>query len=635
MATCGSVYWNEISPAIFGAMFQNAMDPKKRREVGAHYTSEANILKLIKPLFLDSLVQEFEDIKLLKNEKIKNQKLYALQDKIASLKFLDPACGCGNFLIITYRELRRLENAILKETLTSALLLQEFGTKVSINQFYGIEIEDWPAEIAHLSMWLMQHVMNQESSELLGKDIPSIPLKESSTIVCNNSLTINWEDVISPHECSYIIGNPPFGGAVTINSEQKQWLKDLYPQKYKVNRADFVTAWFVKASNYMLLNSNIKTAFVATNSICQGQQVAILWGLLIKQGIIINFAYTSFKWTNSAKDKAGITCIIIGFSYVNNVSKIIYKQRDDNSIVGYRVNNISPYLIDEPSNTIIPSCSNAISAPLPIMFGNMPNDDGNLLLSYEEALDLKERYPGIDKFIKFFKGSDEIINGKTRCCFWLKDEDRDKWSAYDVINERLNRCKIYRLKSTRSNTLKLAQKPWLFEGSLNPKSALVIPGVSSERRKYIPIDFIDDKTIISNAAFIIPNADFLTLSLMLSYMHMVWMKLTSGRLKTDYRYSKDMIYNTFVWPELDDSVKRKLMEVARDIYTCRCLHRKSLAELYDPETMPDDLRDLHIKNDDLVEQAYRAEPFVDDDDRLSFLINLYNKKINDNSKDGK
>ena len=562
---CGRLKWKEISPAVFGAMFQNAMNPEKRRNMGAHYTSEENILKLIKPLFLDELTAEFDDIdKNYVQESVRKKKFLALQDKISSLKFLDPACGCGNFLIVSYRELRRLENKILEQVYTSCFLDIQYAIKVNINQFYGIEIEDWPAEIAHLSMWLMEHVMNQETALKFGHTVPSIPLKSSATIKPWNALTTDWNDVIKAKECDYILGNPPFGGAVTTTKEQKEWLQNVYPPKYKINRVDYVSAWYVKACDYMMHNKSIKAAFVSTNSICQGQQVEILWGLLIGKGININFAYTSFPWTNAATNAATVTCIIVGFSYIKKNENYLFEINKDNILICKKVKLISPYLIEESSLSIVRACSKAINAINEIHFVNMPVDGGNLLLSYEEGQNLINSSRPATKFLKKFVGSDELINGGHRYCLWLKEEDRTEWELIPYIMEKVNACRKYREESKHSgDAYKLRNKPWSFREHRNPKSAIVIPSVSSARRKYIPIDIVNHDTIVSNLAFLIPDGDYITFSIIVSRMHMVWMRLTSGRLGTGYRYSRDLTYNTFVWPDLTDEQKDKLKQSAK------------------------------------------------------------------------
>lgn len=625
---CGRLRWKEISPAVFGAMFQNAMDPDKRRNMGAHYTSEENILKLIKPLFLDELTAEFDDIdKNYVQESVRKKKFLALQNKISSLTFLDPACGCGNFLIVSYRELRRLENKILEQVFTDGFLNISDAIKVNINQFYGIEIEDWPAEIAHLSMWLMEHVMNQETALKFGQTIPSIPLKSSATIKPWNALTTDWNKVIKAEDCDYILGNPPFGGVTYLSEEQRTWLKSVFPPKFKLSMGDYVSGWFVKATDYMSHNKSIKTAFVSTNSLCQGIQVPTLWALLLDKGIHINFAYTSFPWTNAATNAATVTCIIVGFSYTQVHESYLFEINKGNDLIIKKVKNISPYLIDDLSMTIVKRASKKINALLDMKIGNVPRDDGNLLLTVDEAQDFIKKSHPICKFLKKFVGSDELIKGTYRYCLWLDKEKRSLWENIPEIRTRIQKVKNFRSSSSRQGTRELSLTPWSMDGTLNPKSAIVVPSVSSARREYVPIDIVNKDTIVSNLAFLIPDGDYITFSVIVSRMHMVWMRLTSGRLGTGYRYSRDLTYNTFIWPDFTDDQKAQLKQSAKDILIFRFSTKKSLAELYNPETMPAELLQLHQRNDALVESCYRDKPFASDEERLSFLLGLYNQKV--------
>lgn len=645
----GKMAWHEISPAIFGSMFQNALDPKTRREMGAHYTSEENILKIINPLFMDALRDEFKKIKALptgddeSNLRLKNrlakarqEALMAFQNKLASLKFLDPACGCGNFLIIAYRELRRLENQVLEELFSQKGWILEVSEaiKVNINQFYGIEIEDWPSEIAHLSMWLMQHVMNQETSQKFGVDIPSIPLKTSATIVCANALTCDWQEILPASECSYILGNPPFGGAVTTSDEQKAWLKNVYPQNYKINRVDFCSAWYVKASSYMQENKNIRAALVATNSICQGQQVNTLWGLLLDKRIVINFAWTSFMWSNEASNKAKVTCIIVGFSYQKDLLNKIYSVKDDGSIAVISTPNISPYLVPSKKSVVVKPHNKPLSAKINLKYGNMPCDGGNLILSPVEYQEIIQKSPEIKQFVKYFKGSVEIINGTKRYCLWLKKEDEKQWNKIPFIKERVDACRSFRENSIKTGgAYQLKDKPWSFVEQFNPSSALVIPSVSSARRFYVPMEFITDDTIISNLGFILPKASVYEYGILVSRMHMCWMRLTCGKLKNDYRYSRDLVYNTFIWPDVTEAKEDLISEFAQDIIKIRDKHIytddpiPTLASLYNPESMPPDLKEAHAKLDTEVEKLYRDEPFEDDDERTAFMLDLYAQKV--------
>lgn len=645
---CGKLSWSEISPAVFGAMFQGAMNKEERRNMGAHYTSEENILKLIKPLFLDDLYSEFEELKK-KAEPLKigaatakradssrrknfavRKMFYDFLEEVGKLKFLDPACGCGNFLLVTYKELRTLENEVF-DYINEGAFTNSF---INIDQFYGIEIEDWPVEIAHVSMWLMQHLMNQQANARFGSNISSIPLKSSATIVRANALTTDWNDILPASECSYILGNPPFGGAKYVSDEQKEWLKAVYPPKHKLGFVDFVTAWFVKASDYMLQNKHVHAAFVATNSICQGQQVETLWGLLLEKGININFAYTSFPWNNDAAGKAIVTCVIVGFSYTKTNNHVLYiydvKNRD---FVRHGCHTIAPYLCDSSNPVIVRAKSKAFDLSKNLSFGNMPNDGGNLIMSYEEGQKFLNEHQEIRPFVKRFIGSSELMKSEFRYCFWLTEQDKDKWSSILEIMEHVTSCEQWRTQQVKTGgAFKVRDMPWRF-GQLanpsNPERALVIPRVSSERRKYIPLGFIDSKFIVSDLAFILPNATYYDFGVLTSLMHNVWSRFTSGRLESRIRYSRDLTFNTFVWPEVSDERRDEIDKLAKEILLTRIDFETqfTLGEMYNPENMPDELKDVHNRLDAAVERAYRKEPFKDDEERLSFLLDLYSKAI--------
>lgn len=662
LLVCGQLSWQEISPAIFGAMFQGAMNKEERRTLGAHYTSEENILKVIKPLFLDKLYSEFEELKKDSEEKIKeidaipslknkrsnriagytdflSQKAIDLDEarknvfrdflkRIGKMKFLDPACGCGNFLLISYKMLRQLENDVL-EYINEGNFTDSY---ININQFYGIEIEDWPAEIAHVSMWLMQHLLNQEGNLRFGTNIQSIPLKTSATIVTDNALTIDWNDVLPAEECSYILGNPPFGGTTFTTDEQKKWLRDVYPPKYKLGCADFVTAWFVKAADYMKKNNKVETSFVSTNSICQGEQVNIVWGLLQGKGISINFAYTSFPWTNDASDKATVSCVIVGFSYTEHNNKILYRfDKKTDSCTPKECNLISPYLTETSESKIVRSISNAISTNLKLVFGNKPADGGNLIFDYEEGRKFLEENPTAKKFVKKFIGSSELIKGEFRYCLWLAPYDKKEWSIISEICSRIEKIKLFREASSKPSTVKIAKYPWRFAelaNPSNPESALVIPAVSSENRQYIPMDFIKNDTIVSNLAFILPNATHYDFAILTSRMHMCWMRLTSGRLGTGYRYSRDLTFNTFVWPNANEEQKEHITNLAKNIRRVRAQNAPmTLGDMYNPKTMPEALKLAHEELDKAVEALYQPETFKNDEERVALLLDLYSQKI--------
>ena len=643
---CGKLSWSEISPAVFGAMFQGAMNKEERRNMGAHYTSEENILKLIKPLFLDDLYAEFEELKK-KAEPLKlgaatakradssrrknfavRKMFYDFLERIGELKFLDPACGCGNFLLVTYKELRTLENAVLDYINEGAFTV----SFIDINQFYGIEIEDWPVEIAHVSMWLMQHLMNQQANARFGSNLSSIPLKSSATIVRANALTTDWNDILPASECSYILGNPPFGGNTYITKDQRNWVKNVYPPKHTLGKVDYVSAWFVKSSDYIMQNKNVHAAFVATNSICQGEQVNTLWGLLLDKGIHINFAYKPFLWSNNAAGKAAVFCVIVGFSYKNQQFPMIFNfDMKTNETILQKCNSISPYLTDCINPTILSSRKNAISSELGLVLGNPPYDGSRLLFQYQDGIDLINNHPEVRPFIKKFVGSSELMKSEFRFCLWLTEEDKDKWSSIPEIMSHVEDCANWRASQVETgDAYKLRNVPWSFRSQHNPERALVVPRVSSERRKYIPFGFVKKDTIIGDSAFMLPNPSYYDFGVLTSLMHNLWIKFTSGRLKSDIRYSRDMTFNTFVWPEVTKEQHDEIDELAKNILRVRINHigdDLSLGELYNPETMPEDLKEAHEKLDAAVERAYREEPFKDDDERLSFLLDLYGKAI--------
>ena len=546
------------------------------------------------------------------------------------MKFFDPACGCGNFLLIAYKELRELENDVL-EYINAGNFTDSY---ININQFYGIEIEDWPAEIAHVSMWLMQHLLNQKTNARFGTNIQSIPLQSSVTIANVNALTTDWNEVLPAKECFYVFGNPPFHGAKNKTEEQKQWVKNVFPPKYKLGFADYASAWFVKSSDYMASNKNIETALVATNSICQGQQVKTLWGLLLERGININFAYSTFPWKNDAADKAGVHCVIVGFSYHQAPQPFIGTYiNESQSTVIENCKKISPYLTSvSDENIIVSSASKPISKIGNISFGNMPNDGGNLLFSYQEGSQLLEDHPEAAPFIKKFMGSDELIKGTFRYCLWLTEDRRGEWEQIPIIRDRVEKCRAWRRSQTETGAaFKFQNIPWRF-GQLgnpsNPESALVIPRVSSKNRYYVPMNFIKSDVIVADSAFMVPNATNYDFAILTSRMHMDWMRLTAGKLKSDYRYSRNMVFNTFIWPEMSDEQKKNINELAKKIRIIRARNApKTLAELYDRVTMPEELKEAHAALDLAVEKAYRSEPFESEEERVLFMWKLYKSAV--------
>jgi len=620
---CCNMDWSKISPAIFGAMFQEVTDQNKRRELGAHYTSEENILKLIKPLFLDDLRKEFE---LIKHDKYK---LSAFHDKLASLKFLDPACGCGNFLIVAYRELRLLELEVLDMLIDDrnqiSLDVVEHYCKVNVNQFYGIELSDFPCQIAHVGMWLIDHQMNGLVSEHFGLYYARLPLKASATIVNKNALRIDWNEVVPKAELNYIMGNPPFVGAGLMCKEQKEDLIGVWKKHKKIGSLDYVTGWYKKASDYMS-NTKIDSAFVSTNSISQGEQPAILWSPLMKENnTIINFAYRTFKWSNeSTSKKAAVHCVIVGFSnYKNNKEKKIF---DFNKFK--KAKNINPYLVNAPNILItrrgIPICD------IPVMtIGNRPTDNGNLLLSEKEKNELVNENELIHKYIKPFMGGNEFINGEKRWCLWFVNASPTELRKYKSIMKRIEKVREFRLNSTSKSTIKCANTPTLFQGIRQPNSSyLFIPQLSSERRIYIPIGFVDKSIISSDPNLIVENATLYHFGILTSSVHMAWMRAVAGRLEMRYRYSKEIVYNNFIWPNSTEKQKEKIEKLAQGVLDARKLYPDStLADLYDPNTMPRELVTAHNKLDHAVKEAYGTKGFETEEETVASLMKLYKDAI--------
>lgn len=615
---CCNFDWAYISPAIFGAMFQGVMNQQQRRELGAHYTSEENILKVIKPLFLDALYEEFERCKTNKKS------LEQFHKKIANLKFLDPACGCGNFLIITYRELRKLELEVLKMLFEEGTLNIEFYCKVTVEQFYGIEYEEFACQIAQVGMWLVDHQMNIKVAEEFGLYFVRLPLTQSATIVHKNAIEANWNEIVNKNELNYIIGNPPFVGARLMKPEQKKDIENIFGKLKGVGDLDYISAWYKKAAEYIIM-SDIKCAFVSTNSIVQGQQVPILWKHLMGYyGIHIDFAYRTFIWNNEAKGNAKVHCVIIGFSNsLISENKQIFSEKEN-----IKAKNINGYLIDA-SNIFIENRTKPICNIPEISFGNMPNDGGNLILNKEEKNIMIEKYPNTKELIRFFVGAKEFINREERYCLWLNKVSPKEYNHIPEIMDRINKVKEFRANSKREATRKLADYPMLFGEIRQPDSNyIIIPCHSSEKRKYIPIGFISERVIASNAVMIIPNANIFHFGVLTSNMHMAWMKTVAGRIKSDYRYSAKIIYNNFPWPNPTEKQKNLIMQCAHEVLEARKIYKgTSLSELYDPLSMPPELMKAHKKLDSAVESAY-GKRFKDDADRVTFLMNEYDRIIN-------
>ena len=614
--------WSRISPAIFGSLFQSIMDATARRNLGAHYTSEENILKLIKPLFLDALWAEFEKIQ--RN----HAKLIEFHERLAQLRFLDPACGCGNFLVITYRELRKLELEILKKLhKTDQLLEIDTLTRLNVDQFYGIEIEEFPAQIAQVALWLTDHQMNLQTSEVFGAYFARIPLRHAPTIVHGNALRIDWHDVCP--NADYIIGNPPFVGAKFMSAEQRADANAVFGNIKNAGLLDFVTAWHVKATRYMQQHPQTETALVSTNSTTQGEQVGALWGWMLAQGVKINFAHRTFSWTNEARGKAAVHVVIIGFALHDINSKIIYEYEDikgePHAVEAKRIN---PYLVDA-TEIFIENRRQPISTIPEIVFGSMANDGGFLILQDDEKENLIKSQPLAAKWIRPFLGAEEFINNKSRWCLWLAGINPSELRTIPEVYERVLSVKKHRLSSNRAATNKLANTPYLFGEIRQPSSIyLMLPRVSSELRKFIPIGYLPPEIIASDAALTISNATLFHFGILTSTQHNAWMRTVAGRLKSDYRYSANIVYNNFPWPTPTDAQRSAIETAAQGVLDARAHYPdSSLADLYDPLTMPPELVKAHAKLDKAVDAAYGYKGANSDAERVAFLFGLYQDLI--------
>lgn len=629
--------WSKVNPDILGSMLQAVASKDKRSHLGMHYTSVPNIMKVIKPLFLDDLRAEFEAAK--GNE----DKLNALLTRIGKIKFMDPACGSGNFLIITYKELRKLEMDILAELIKIKPATMYIPT-VSLAQFYGIEIEDFACDVTRLSLWIADHQMNKELTSRFHDVLrPTLPLQKAGAIVCGNALRLDWEEIL-PHEKDdevYLFGNPPYLGSSLQNDEQKSdmaiLLKDTLP-KYK--NLDYISCWFYKAVIY-LQNTDTKCAFVSTNSICQGEQVGMLWPTLLKKAEIL-FAYKSFKWSNSAKKNAGVTVIIVGFGGIKSAEKKYLYTQDG---MKECVSNINAYLV-EGKNIIIPRTSSPINGLNKMVKGSQPSDGGFLIVDQELAKNIEVPSSILRKYV----GSKDYLNGYSRYCLWMNKSVYEKNKDNDFIENRISKVANFR-KSAKSKVARDASiTPWEFlqrgayalaygEELRSDKQTIIAPRVSSESRIYIPFGFVDSSVIISDSAMAIYDAPLWLLGLLESRMHMTWLRAVGGRLKTDYRYSAGLVYNTFPVPELSTRRKNEIEDLTLNILDIRDEEGGTLAELYgsplaekNPKPMNPRLLKAHQELDKVVDRAYKASGFKDDNERLALLLDMYSKKVSENNE---
>ena len=620
---CCYIDWSKISPAIFGSMFQSVMNPKERRNLGAHYTSESNILKLIKPLFLDELWTEFESLKGNKN------KLPEFHKKISQLKFLDPACGCGNFLVITYRELRLLELEVLRATYKSGQGVLDVSDIIwlDVDMMCGIEYEEFPARIAEVAMWLIDHQMNMQISNEFGQYFARLPLKKSAKIVHGDALEVNWEEVVTINELSFIIGNPPFIGSKIMNQFQRDQIVKEFDNIQGSGILDYVTGWYLKAAKY-IQNTKIKAAFVSTNSIVQGEQTSILWGQMInKYGVKIHFAHRTFKWSNEAKGNAAVYCVIVGFANYDSNNKRIYEYEDiKGEAHEIKAKNINPYLVDA-KDILIEKKSNPICNVPKMSFGNMPLDGGNLILSDEEKKEFLSIEPLSEKYILPLISAFEFLNGKKRWCIWLVDIEPNVLRQLSEVIKRVELVKQFRLNSVAPSTQKFSLTPTLFRDRNRPETFIVVPRVSSENRPYIPFGFFDKNSIVSDTCMSIPLGNQYHFGVLMSKMHMAWVKTTCGRLKSDFRYSKDIVYNNYPWPENPSEKQIKTIEEkAQNVLDVRVsFPTSSLADLYNPLTMPPALVKAHNELDKAVDAAYSKQAFTSEAKRMEFLFELYEK----------
>ncbi|MDZ3797222.1 MAG: DNA methyltransferase [Xanthomonadales bacterium] len=624
--------WSRISPAIFGSMFQSVMDAKARRNLGAHYTSEKNILKLIGPLFLDGLKGELT--KAGHDEK----KLAQLHRKLATLKFLDPACGCGNFLVIAYRELRALELEVIRRQFArqqSVLAHVQDHVLVDVDQFHGIEIEEFPAQIAQVAMWLMDHQMNLHVAEQFGENVVRLPLRKSATIVHGNALRMNWSDVIPAAKLDYILGNPPFVGKKEQSSEQKKDMAIVFAGVKGSGLLDFVAAWYAKAADMIRENSTIRAAFVSTSSITQGEQVGVLWPGLYRAGMHIQFAHRTFKWSNEARGKAAVHCVIVGFGFDATTSKRLFEYASpDGESLETSPSRINPYLVDADELWLFNRAAQISRAP-EMSYGSFALDDGNYTLKPEDKESLLRECPEAEGVLKPFVGGQELLHSEDRWCLWLKGSSPADLRRMPAVLRRVNAVKAWREKSDRETTRKLALTPMLFAEIRQPEASYVaIPTVSSERRPYIPMAFLDASTIASNQIYVLRDAELHHFGVLHSWMHMAWIRVVCGRLESRYRYSSGIVYNNFPWPELTNDMQRAVISsAAQGVLDARAQFADAtLADLYDPLTMPPALVKAHAALDKAVDAAYlaaekaagRKPPKLGTDaERVAFLFERY------------
>lgn len=622
LLNCCSLDWSRISPAIFGSLFQSIMDEKARRNLGAHYTSETNILKALRPLFLDELRTEFERIKR------QPKRLFDFHQKLANVRILDPACGCGNFLVIAYREMRLLELDILRQLVSTAAgghIDVGHLVYVDVDQFYGIEVEEFPAQIAQVALWLTDHQMNMRVSEEFGQYFVRLPLQKAPNILYGNALASDWRALVAPSDLRYIVGNPPFVGKQHQTPAQKAELVAVFGKTKSIGVLDYVACWYRKAAEYMLENPGIRAAFVSTSSITQGEQVGVLWSDLFRFGVRINFAHRTFQWTSEARGRAAVHCVIIGFALEDSGQKWLFDYETPKSEPhAIQAENINPYLVDAP-NVLLENRRTPIWPAPEIVFGSMPNDGGSLLLSDEEKNELLLAEPDAEPFIRPFMGADEFLNGIDRWCLWLVGISPKTLRGLPEVRKRVDAVQAYRLDSTRAATRKLAATPTLFGEIRQPSDTyLLLPRHSSENRSYIPIGFLTPDVIAGDSNMIVPHATLYHFGVLSSAMHMSWVRAVCGRLESRYRYSAGIVYNNFPWPDHTEKQGIAIELAAQQVLNARATFPDStLADLYSPVAMPPVLSKAHERLNKAVDMAYSKTSFQTEAQRAAFLFKRY------------
>lgn len=620
---CGTLDWSQINPDIFGSMIQAVVHPSQREGLGMHYTSVENIMKVIRPLFLDDLELALEAADSV-------SKLERLRKRIGLIKIFDPACGSGNFLVISYKELRKLEHRILERL---ALTQDAAGTQTDLfkwstlrlENFYGIEIDDFAHEVAILSLWLAKHQMNVEFQERFGVEISLIPLRDTGNITCGNATRLDWNGVcaVSEGEEVYLLGNPPYRGAQLQTSDNKADLVAAFDGAPFDRGLDYVAAWYYKGARFVS-EHDCQLGFVSTNSICQGSQVAALWPLILNMGVHISFAHNSFKWSNFARGKAGVTVVVIGLANTPRRGRKIFSEGGVREVV-----EISPYLTATRADLFVTGRSKPLSSLPPMNKGSGPTDGGALLLTEAERQEICAAFPQAARYIRGFAGASEFLHGRLRHCLWIKDEDVEAVRKIPPLQARLEQVAAFRTASPKLPTQKWAARPWEFAENRHQESpAIIVPSHSSERRTYVPMGFLGPTTVVSNAALVIYRAEPWVFGLIQSRMHMVWMRAVGGRIKSDPRYSPELVYNTFPVPEIKSEQREELTSLSYRVLEAREHYSNlTLAQLYDQKEMPELLQRSHRAVDAAVDALYRPKPFVSDDERLEVLFSMYEEMI--------